>query len=84
MASNNTSGDPATLTGQWYQLMDCPYRVNCVDNGVKCASCAHNPKRSYWEPVPYYPTYPYYPYPWTAPIITYGPTVPMCSHYSTN
>jgi len=53
---------------------ECPYRNICSDNGKKCESCRHNPKRSYYEPiepyipyipyVPYYPYYPYYPY-WT-------------------
>jgi len=48
---------------------DCPYRSICSDNGKKCETCRHNPKRSYYEPVepyipyiPYVPYYPYYPY----------------------
>ena len=51
---------------------DCPFRSICSDNGVKCETCANNPKRSYYRPVepsyypPIYPYYPYYPYwqPW--------------------
>ena len=48
---------------------DCPYRSICSDYGIKCETCRHNPKRSYYEPVesyypyiPYTPFYPYYPY----------------------
>ena len=40
---------------------DCPYRNICSDNGKKCETCRHNPKRSYYESVePYYPYYPYW------------------------
>ena len=44
---------------------DCPYRNICSDNGKKCGTCRHNPRRSYYESVePHYPYYPYYPYPY--------------------
>ncbi len=44
---------------------DCPFRNLCSDNEAKCATCANNPKRSYYRPVePYYPIYPIYPYPY--------------------
>ena len=49
--------------------VECPYKDRCTDAGVKCATCFHNPKRSYYEPLeptllpePYYPRYPFYPY----------------------
>jgi hypothetical protein len=29
---------------------ECPYRSACSDNGVKCESCKHSPKHSYFEP----------------------------------
>ncbi len=43
---------------------DCPYRSICSDNGVKCETCANNPKRSYYKPVepPYVPYIPYIPW----------------------
>ncbi len=58
---------------------DCPFQGICSDNGVKCATCANNPKRSYYRPVepPYIPYVPYYPY-WQ-PTIWSGTT--CGSHY---
>ena len=46
---------------------DCPYRGICSENGVKCETCKHSPKRSYYEPVeaprlPQYPVEPFIPY----------------------
>jgi len=53
---------------------ECPYRNTCSDNGKKCESCRHNPKRSYYEPIePYYPYIPSCPYP-------YYPYVPSCPY----
>jgi len=78
--AETTSG----TTNYLYVYPDCPFRNVCSDNGKKCETCRHNPRRSYYEPVePYYPWspypwspypwYPYYPYwqPWT---ITYSTT----------
>jgi hypothetical protein len=68
---------------------ECPYRNICSDNGKKCETCRHNPKRSYYEPVepfypwypPYYP-YPYYPYyPWTITWDTNTANDTGTSHY---
>ncbi len=39
---------------------DCPYRKVCSDNGVKCETCANNPKRSYYRPIEPYYSYPYW------------------------
>jgi hypothetical protein len=55
---------------------DCPYRRRCSDEGVRCDSCYHSSKKSYYipEPVPYvpYPTSPWYPYnPWSQPWTIY-------------
>ncbi len=56
---------------------DCPNRNICSDNGVKCAACANNPKRSYYRPIePYIPYVPYYP-----PYYTGDP--PDCWRYTT-
>jgi len=60
--------------------LECPYKDRCTDAGVKCATCIHNPKRSYYEPLeptllpePYYPRYPFYPY--------YPTTTGDCNRY---
>lgn len=73
--TNGTSNSTSTVT------YECPYRNICSDNGRKCETCRHNPKRSYYEPVepyiPYIPySYPYsYPYPyWYPTTICYGTT----------
>ncbi len=65
---------------------DCPYRADCLDNGVMCATCVNNPKRSYFRPVepyyiPYYPCVPYYPY-WQ-PLVPWCQTSTTESHYQT-
>ena len=74
----NTTSATTTITYNY----DCPYRNICSDNGKKCETCRHNPKRSYYEPVEsYYIPYPYYPYwyPWT---ITWDTNLAMdTSHY---
>ena len=57
MVTSTTGTGTVTIT------YDCPYRSICSDNGVRCESCANNPKRSYYIPVtPYIPYVPYYPY----------------------
>lgn len=61
---------------------DCPYRNICSDNGVKCETCANNPKRSYYRPIE-----PYVPYwsPWQ-PTIWYSTASQSSateSHYQT-
>ncbi len=57
-----------TASGYMNVTFDCPYRNVCTDNGVKCGSCRHELKRSYFEPIPipdypvsYHPFYPLYP-----------------------
>ncbi len=57
---------------------ECPYHDICTDNGLRCNSCIHSPRRSYYEPyTPYYPwdatTYPWFPQ------VTY--TTSSSSHY---
>jgi len=60
---------------------ECPYRNICIDKDVKCNSCIHSPRRSYYEPyIPYYPWYPT-PYPWF-PTVTY--TTSSTSYYVEN
>ena len=72
-----TDSTNATVTFTY----ECPYRNICTDNGVKCNSCIHSPRRSYYEPyIPYYPWYPT-PYPWS-PTVTY--TTSSTSYYTEN
>jgi len=56
--------------------LECPYKDKCTDAGVKCATCVHNPKRSYYRPakptipeyyIPVYYPEPYYIYPYYYP-----------------
>ena len=42
--------------------VECPYKDRCTDAGVKCATCFHNPKRSYYRPIGADPYQPYSPY----------------------
>ena len=48
--------------------LECPYKDRCTDAGIKCATCIHNPKRSYYKPIePIIPDYyipDYYPQPY--------------------
>ena len=61
---------------------DCPYRSLCSDNGVKCATCANNPMRSYYKPIePYIPYYPYWYYPYWEPNIWYTTQSTTESHW---
>jgi hypothetical protein len=56
-------------------ITECPYKSRCTDNGSKCPSCVHEPKRSYYEPYyPYYPSYPYPQYPPPYPTVTFTTT----------
>lgn len=62
MTDSATTGVNFTFTVTYCA---CPYRNRCSDNGKKCDSCVHNPKRSYFEPiVPYVPYIPYSPSPY--------------------
>ena len=66
---NETMADSTTATTDYlYVYPDCPFRNVCSDNGKKCETCKHNPKRSCYEPlepyIPYIPYAPYYPYPY--------------------
>lgn len=82
-----------TTSNLYYVYPDCPFRSTCSDNGVKCETCANNPKRSYYRPVepsspyipiePYYPYYPYYPtyQPYYPPYYTTCQTSTNESHY---
>lgn len=69
---NDTTGGTSSYTIT--VTYDCPYRDKCTDNGIKCDSCRHSPKRSYYEPIPE-PYYPWYPYP-------YYPTYPYWITYT--
>jgi len=62
---DNTTGETTTIT------CDCPYRNVCSDNGKKCETCRHNPRRSYYEPVEHYYPYHYHPYHYYPWIITW-------------
>lgn len=43
---------------------DCPHK-DCSDKGsLKCHSCRHNKRKSYYEPKDVQPYIPYYPFTW--------------------
>jgi len=59
--AGNEGGTTKTFT------YECPYRGVCSENSLKCETCKHSPKRSYYEPVeppglPQYPVELYDPY----------------------
>ena len=31
-------------------LEKCPFEDDCIDKGVKCSTCRHNPNTSHYEP----------------------------------
>ena len=65
------SGEPDLTSNNYYQVMGywpyttvCPYQHVCSDYGVRCGTCMHSPKRSYYQPQPW-PYYdPWYPQPY--------------------
>lgn len=58
MAINTTDN-----TSHYQNAYDCAFPT-CSDRGMKCASCVHNPRRSYYEPYRPYPSFLYYPQVW--------------------